>query len=548
MDTNNVNMIKHTAVYLGWTAVMLFYLFTHFHKYRLYVFIVAFIYMLYQEIIKLKKTDANIYIVPLTASMGRVVGVTSLVFLAYYIVPYWPLQFGRGMPSGYAMNLFTTLFDITNRNLILQIGILILAVLGIFRLNPNKYKVLDLIYRYLAVSSIVFYIVYAWTDGVRVGVFYIAVTALFLFTDILRYRNEGQSSKINRWFIAFSAVLLVLIVLEPNAMAKMSEKGYLEYVLLGNNLTVINIIVILAVIAALEVVFWKYRETAAQINDMFLFIIFGGILVVCSVLYNCYVGYWPLILMGYMTVSLVYIFRKDADVKGFVLISAVTMLGIYEAHNGRVISFTLFATGISIIYDRAKQMKKRNEDQKFPYIYRLTAMLIITMVIVTAGRIYEVRHLMVNYRTLIIAAGIFLVLVAIAGYNPGMFVRNKLREQRQCILFVAAFAVLCAGLTLKGGSKIHIEELDNGQVEITVDERGKDNTIKSAKQFWLEDAVDTVLAEGQKTIPQEMEISAFSGKIAFSPERSGRLKISVVDKYGIKTTAVRWYHVNPYEK
>lgn len=548
MDTNHVNRIKHTAVFLGWTAVMLFYLFTHFHKYRLYVFVVAFIYMLYQEIIKIKKPDANTPAIPLTAVMGRVIGVTSLVFLAYYIAPYWPLQFGRGTAPGYAPNLFISLFVITDRNLVLQIGILILAVLGICRLNPNKYKVLDLIYRYMAISTIGFYIIYAWTGSVRVGIFYFAVTGLFLFNDILRYRIEGVSPKTSRWFIAFSAVLLALIALEPNAMAKMSEKGYLEYILLGNNFTILNLIVILVVIAVLEAVFWKYREKTEQISDLFLLLIFGSILVVCSILYNFYVGYWSLILAGYMTASIIYLFRKDADIKGFLLISVAVVLGIYEAHNGRLISFTLFVVCIFAIYDRAKALKKQDAVQKFPYVYRLTVMIIIAMAITTAGRIYEVRHLMANYRTLIIVALIFVALIAITGFNPGMFVRNKLRDQRQCIVFGVMFAVLCAGLTIKGGSKIHIAEVDKGQFEITVDARGKDNAVKSAKQFWLEDAVDMILAEGQKSLPKETELSSFSEETLFSLERSGRLKISVVDGYGIETTAVKWYHVNPYEE
>ena len=548
MDTNHVNRIKHTTVFWGWTAVMLFYLFTHFHKYRLYVFVVAFIYMLYQEIIKIKKTDANSSAIPLTVVMGRGIGVTSLVFLAYYIAPYWPLQFGRDTTPGYATNLFKTLFVITRRNLVLQIGMLILAVLGICRLNPNKYKVLDLIYRYMAVSSICFYIIYAWTGSVRVGVFYFAVTGLFIFNDILRYRIEAVSLKTNRWFIAFSTVLLVLIALEPNAMAKMSEKGYLEYILLGNNFTIINIMVVLAVIAVLEMVFWKYRETTEQISDSFLFLIFGSVLIVCGALYNFYVGYWPLIFVGYITVTLVYLFQKNADVKGFLIISAVAVLGIYEAHNGRVISFTLFAVCIFIIYDRVKILKKQDEDQKFPYVYRLTVMIIIALTIITAGRIYEVRHLMANYRTLIIAALIFAALTVITGFNPGMFHGNKLREQVNCIIFAAAFAVLCVGLTIKGGSKIYIDGLDDEQFEITVDARGKDNTVKNAKQFWLEDPVDMILAEGHKSLPKETELSSFSKETIFSLERSGRLKISVVDKYGIETTAVKWYHVNPYEE
>lgn len=548
VSTNNQNRIKHTAVFLGWTAVMLFYLFTYFHKYRLYVFIISFVYMLYQEVITLKQPDSQTSgkEISLIDSMGRAIGITSLAFLAYYILPYWPFHFTQLTSQGYALNLITGLFDVLKRNLILEFVLLVMVILGIYKFNSHKYKVLDLIYRYMPIISVSFYILYTWTDNVRTGVFYLAISMIFLFNDILRLINQKETN-INKWFITFSVILLLLIAIAPNEMAKMSERGYLEFVLLGNNFTVKNVIFIVVVIAVLEVVCWKYRDTANRISDFFLFLIYGGMLLVCCTLYNYYVGYWLIILLGYIIASLFCTYKNNAQLKEFILITGITILGIYQSHNGRLISFGLLVLCTYIVIGLSKQLNKQENHKKIPYIYRITIMIIIAMGIVTAGRVFEVRNFMSNYRIIIISTVLFLILLLGVGYNPGMFVKNKINEKMSCILFIVLFGMLCFGLTFKGGSKIQISDLKEGQIQITVDAKGKDNVIKEAKQFWLKNPIDIILADGKNTIPQEKEITDISGETSIFIEESGRLKVLAIDEYGIKTTAVRWYHVNPYE-
>ena len=231
--------------------------------------------------------------------------------------------------------------------------------------------------------------------------------------------------------------------------------------------------------------------------------------------------------------------------KGFILTSAAAIALMYEAHFGRIISFGLLVVCIYIIYSQITRSRQQPENQKFVYTYQWTVMLLMAIGVVTAGRIFEVRNIMSNYIVLIISAVIFSILVVIMGYNPGIFAKSKKREYINCIPCIILFAALCAGLTLKGGSSGQIEVSENGKVEMTVEANGEENSVERAELYWMDDAVDTILAKGENVLPKEEKIKDFSWETSFQLEKSGRLKIIITDRYGVKTTMVRWYHMNP---
>ncbi len=545
MTLSNYNRMKHIWVFLGWTVVMLVNLFTYFHRYRLYIFLIAFIYMLYEEVIQIKNEDSETG-EPLTESVTRIIGVTSLTFLMYYLIPHWPMKFGAGTPYEYIWGLVISPLYIIKRSIGLQCGLLIMLLLGVIKINPRKYLVLDVLYQYMPLSAVCFHIIYAWTGNVRLGVFYFALAGIFLFNDILRYQNDrSKKIKCNGWFTAFSIILLILLAFVPTEMAELSEKGFLTYWLLEKNFTVKNTIFICVIIALLEGICWKYRKKTSKISDEFLFLIWGSIVLVCSIAYNFYSGYWMIILLIYFIISVKCILNSEEQIKGFILNSVAAIALMYEAHSGRIISFGLLVVCIYITYSQITRSRQQPENPKFVYTYQWTVMLLMAIGVVTAGRIFEVRNIMSNYIVLIISAVIFSILVVIMGYNPGIFAKSKKREYINCIPCIILFAVLCAGLTLKGGSSGQIEVSENGKVEMTVEANGEENSVERAELYWMDDAGDTIFAKGENVLPKEEKIKDFSGETSFQLEKSGRLKIIITDQYGVKTTMVRWYHINP---
>lgn len=273
-------------------------------------------------------------------------------------------------------------------------------------------------------------------------------------------------------------------------------------------------------------------------------------LLVCFALYKCYVGYWWLILVAYITILLVYILQTSYKFKtnntqygSFVICTVAIIFLTYEAHKGKC--FWALAVLTSIIftilfYDKSKK------DEKQGIIYSTTIVALIGIAIVTGCRIFEARHLVSNYVVLLSVMVLFILIVCFMGYNPGLFSENRKKELLQCSIIGIMFLILCVGISSKGGSYIKMKQKGT-EVTITFDSKGKKNRVKSAKAYWRDDFTEEIIANGKKTIPKNIKIAGISKKSSYKPEKSGRLKVVVTDQYGIKTTAVRWCRVCEYK-
>lgn len=558
MNLSN-NKIRIGAIMIGWGIIMAFFLVLHFNTYNLCILLAAVIYLLYIYIIKgIKNADENPRKISLADSLGRLAGLTGIILLGYYISSFYPFSFFQWEAEGYQflVGLFfkRLLIIFSEGNPLLLFSIILIFVLGIVKINPKKYKVLDLLYRYISFGSVFFYIFYAWTGNVRISLFYFAVVLIYALCGILEWKNKPNNKiKRNRWYEVFSVILLLFIVLENTATVQMVTAGYLEYYLLVKGLRLGNIVFISAILIGGMIICFIYEEKDQVIQDEFLLLLIESAMIVSFFIYRFYVGYWWIILSIYIIVSMVYVligdkqFGKEKNSKRrileFLLIPVGTIFLTYEAHKGKILSATLFCISVILIYLLNK--KRKQNEKNWISIAKFSSAILCFVGVTSAGYIYEMRNLASNYVLLILTGAMFVGLIWATCYNPKLFTLHY--EPYRCGIIVCFFAIICAAICFKGGSTIKITDVEKCKEEVSVSARGKKNSVKDSKIYWMPDFFNTVFVQGEIELPEEMEFGSTESSWTFDGRNNGRLRVVVIDEYGIKTTGVRWYHTCNYK-
>lgn len=555
---NKNNTVVHITAVTGWLLIMGYFLKLHFSVYSLCLLLIAGGYLVYTEIlIKSKQTTGDKKEKRLlTDSLDRMIGVTSVTLLGYYILTFWPFEFIEWNGKAYgdvSAAFFMGLVNIFRKgNLVLLLVIIGVFILGIIKINPAKNKVLNALYQYLAAGAVFFYFFYSWTNCVRIGLLYIAITIIFFGGDVIQRKNRpAEKIKRNKWYVRFSLLLFIFLLLEEPAVLFMSKEGYLEYYILVKGFSLINIIFISAVFMLSGTICWIYEEEKEAVEDWFLYLVMESALLVCYTAYIFYVGYWWLILAVYIIISSAFILRiknwRKADVsKGnkfyFLLFPFSAIFILYEAHNGKMISSLLMLAGIILLYKLNKKLKKGNK--KWMNTAWLSTLAVLFMGVAAAGRIFEARHLYSNYLTLFITGIFFILLIWYSCYNPDLYAQNL--ETIRCGIIICMFAVLCTGICFKSGNNIKVVNKSKNEVAVTVKSRGKENSIKKIEGYWLDDYTDAILIRGEKKLPKVVKLGEIPDKYTTAISKSGRLRIVAEDKHGIKTTGIRWYRICRY--
>lgn len=561
MKTKNYNII-HISALLCWCLVMALFLSKYFSVQALCIFLISAVYLFYVDIMKaeefrsLRRKRDGAICMSLTNSFRQLLGVSSLTLLGFYIVSFWPFAVMEWKPSewtGFFTLFFTRYVEIfRDGNYILIAVLVVLFSISLFKPNPGKSKVLDLIYRYLLTGVFYFFLFYAYRNDIRTGIFYIGVSIVFFGGDLLHWKNIlSEKIEKNKWHKWFSFLLLFFFVMEDRIGAYLSQNGYLEYYIFVEGLNLKNFILISLSLIILGIVCWIFEDKEKIVKDSFLCLYNLSTIAIIFFTYRFYAAYWWIILAAYIIGSFVWILllkeNMDEEQPGkqyiqFLTFPATAIFLLFEAHTGRIVSSLLFVISIAIIC--LSWIKLMKAEKEWNSIALFSTIVLVCIGITAAGRVYEVRNLSGNYITLFILGVFFTLCIWVCCYNPDVF-RVK-SETLRCGGILCMFAILSLCICFRSGSKIKIERLDNNQVKISASANGKKNSVVSNEEYWTSDYTQAFLMQGNDTLPEEQKISEEIQENTFTVPGSGKIRVVVTDEHGMKTTAVRWFRMCAY--
>lgn len=552
MDIYEKNKSKHIAALIGWIIIMVAYLVQFFHIYRVYVLVVAILYLVYKNILKNEYPAFS-----LLESLSRYIGVTTFTFLGYFVVGLYPYTI---VTSGNDTTITVLIENFFNRiigifsdgNLWILLALAIVEIMSIRKKNTKDQAWITILYQYTSHTTMYFFISYVLTQRIEIGLLFVGITIINIFSDLLEYKNFGRiRANANQWFLWFGRVFLIVLILEPKMMHLLNTNGYMDYYFFSKGFSTANIVLLsIVTLAVAAICYYLEKEEKQILADWFILALAELVFLVIYFVTSYYVGHWWLILIGYTIAFIGYInIMNEEDVVqvqrgAFLFISIIAIFFTVMIHNGKLISWGAFLIGAIIFANSLSKWAESKCEQNRVLIFALAGIAIFTF-----GRVMESRNIASNYIILIAMTVIFGLIVFLITYDPGAFISRKNRSIKVGAIAVGLFAILCFGISIKGGSNIKLNNnTETNDIDIEISARGKENKISQVEAYWIDDYAKNIIFKNAENLPEEKPV-----KIAFEHSklrinRSGKLKIVVTDKYGMKTTVSHWYHVCEYQE
>ncbi len=546
------NKKKHITVLIAWAALQAYYLAFHFSWGSFSCFAIALIYLFCTTVLG-KKQD-NIHVVE---TIGNLIGTTFAAFLGYHVVTtiFPAFQIPENAD-------FSGAFTAINSQLVDKIDssgfriafsgtaspIMLVAAVVFFLLKIfAKRAAVKILYQYLWRGCLFAALIHTNYRSKEILILYAVCTLVFVACDILSCQQNGKPYKAGkRWYTALNVLLIVVLILQPDALAPFTQKGYMEYYFITSGFKWYTALYILAVLVAAGI-FMVPRDASTEaksVMDIFVFWNAVCVLVTLFFMTRFHVGYWWVVALIYgicVTVVLVAFSPirvdgneklRDMDFLFLPVVSIGVIITVIAGHYGRLLAIWALVGGGLLI---AHQLRQRSSEDGWVKDARFYSMILLVVGVVAAVFLWGFNRLGLNFLILLGMLVVALAFVWIISSDSGLFAK---RSQLMQIISVALFVVLCISLCCKNGSKIKITTDESDKIVVDVSAR-KNREIETIEYYWLESYL--LLDDRQEGFPQEVLLPDEQ-----IPEQDGRLRVVVTDNYGSMTERIYWVHSNRY--
>lgn len=547
------NKIKHIAALCAWAALHAYYLAFHFSWSNFTYFAMVLIYLLCTTVVSKKSDETHV-----VGTLGNMLGASFALLLGYYIITsIFPIF---NIPESADLSgIFTAIDEQLRRKFEasqFEIGIegikgytmLTTAVVIFFMSKSSKHPILGILFKYLWTGCVFAALIDANYGSKDILLLYVVCTLLFVACDIMNFQHDGSRNKAGkRWYNILNILLLLTLMLRPEALIPFTQEGYVEYYFLicGFKWNTALYILVVLVIAGMFMIGCYEPSQIKSNTDIFVF--WNAIFVLIATFFftRYYVGYWWVVALLYVIgIAIVITILAPTKVKGneklegldFIFLPVISVAAIFTViagHFGCLLIAWTFAGGAILIVD---QFLRGNDEDVWWKDVRFYTIVLLTIGAIAALYLWRANRLAFNFLVLLGMLAVSLAFVWFFSGDPGFLGK---RSQLAQVITVAVFVILCISLGAKNGAKITIAPDDSGKIVVDVSAQQKNREIETIEYYWLQDHL--LLDETREGFPKEKRLT--DKKI---PEQDGRLRVIVTDTYGAQAEQIYWVHYDQY--
>lgn len=549
------NKTKHIAALGAWAALHAYFLAFHFSWSNFAWYSIMLLFLFCTTVLGKKRDETCV-----VATLGNLLGSTFAVLLGYYVIatilPTFRIPEGQDLAGAFNAVTEQLLHKIDSSRFEIGFGgkngfvMLISAVVFFFGRKSLKHPILAILFKYFWTGCIFAALIDTNYGSKEIMFLYVICTLLFVACDIINYQRDGSWNKAGkRWHNILNLLLLLVLILQPDALAPFTQEGYIEYYFLTCGFKWYTALYILIVFVAAGWFMFSGCDTSDAQSTTDLFVFWNAVCVLITLFFvtRFYVGYWWIVVLMYgicVTVTITTLHptkvqnNEKLDGYGFAflpLVSIAVIITVIAGHYGRLLITWAFLGGAILILD---QFLRRNDEDVWWKDARFYTVALLAIGAIAVVDLWRSDRLVSNFLVLLGLLVVSLVFVWIISCDSGLFVK---RSQLVQTLTVVLFAILCISLCAKNGAKIKIDMADSGKIGVDVSSKREDRTIEDVEYYWLEDLL--LLDEDLEGFPKEEELIN-----KMIPKRDGRLRVVATDNYGAQTEQIYWVHYDRYSE
>lgn len=549
------NKTKHIAALVAWAAIHAYYLAFHFSWNNFVLFVIALIFLLCTTVLGKKHDKSDV-----VETLGNLLGTSFALLLGYYIidviVPIFKIPVNADFPDAFksiseqlSQRIERTAFEISFWGTS-SFVLLIAAVVLFFGKNYFYLKnaTVSILFKYLWTGCIFIALINENYQSKEIVLLYAACTLLFVACDILSYQHNGTRQKAGKiWYNILNILLILVLVLQPDALAPFTQKGFIEYyfIICGFKWYTALYILIVLIVAGMAMII-GYDETEVKSETDF-FIFWDAICVLITVFFisRFYVGYWWVITLLYgvgVAVLLTALMptkveddskQEQLSILFLPIISVAVIITVISGHYGHLLITWVLIGGTILIVD---QFLRRQDEDVWYKDARFYTIVLVAIGGITAVGLWESNRHVSNFLILLGILVVSLAFVWVISSDSGLFAK---RSQLMQTITVAMFAILCISLCTKTGVDIKVGSDDDGEIMVDISTTQEGREIETVEYYWLPDYL--LLDKNQEGFPKEEK---WNGKTI--PKQDGRLRVVVTDNYEVQAEQIYWVHNNQY--